>query len=401
MSRLMPPVAMAPGNSRARSVRPRVQPQRQRRIAPRAEALRPADFGFGPLFLHTRDAVIVGNIDTGRIVLWNPAAEQLFGYTAPEVIGQPITMLIPPAIARLHHEGLARYRQTGERTVIGSRPMEVPARTRSGEEIRVELSLVALESPLSSPRQYVLAMLRDASERKRAELQSLEAARAEAARQHAERVVLDQAQLLCRGLDELRRPLARLESSVARATQPGAPRARVVARRVDVLRRALRHLADATGIRSGTLELHPERLNLVPLMARVVSSVRTRTAVHKISTALPQGLTALVDAERVEQVVETLLGQAMQRNPRGCWIDVDLRRPLVGLAQIEVRDYGRAVTDEEIQRLLESDGASFGLAVSRWIVEQHGGTLTVESPGEGGLRVIVTLPTQRGRVSGA
>src|SRR5207249_4338199 len=122
---------------------------------------------------------------------------------------------------------------------------------------------------------------------------------------------------------------------------------------------------------------------------------------HKLNTALPQGLTALVDAERVEQVVETLLGQAMQRNPRGCWIDVDLRRPLVGLAQIEVRDYGRAVSGEEIQRLLETGDASFGLAISRWIVEQHGGTLSVESPAEGGLRVIVTLPTQRGRVSGA
>jgi len=139
----------------------------------------------------------------------------------------------------------------------------------------------------------------------------------------------------------------------------------------------------------------------VPLVARVVGLARTRSAVHKLNTALPQGLTVLVDAERVEQVIETLLGQAMQRNPRGCWIDVDLRRPLVGLAQIEVRDYGRAVTDAEIQQLLETNGPGFGLAVCRWIVEQHGGTLSVESPSEGGLRVTVTLPTQRGRVSGA
>src|SRR5262245_57733729 len=133
MSRLLPPVAMANGNTRARSAHPRAHTSR--RPAPQLEAQRPIDFGLGPLFVHPRDALVVGNIETGRIVLWNPAAERLFGYTAAEAVGQPIDLLIPPPIARLHHYGLANYRRTGVPTILGSdAPMEVPAMTRAGEE---------------------------------------------------------------------------------------------------------------------------------------------------------------------------------------------------------------------------------------------------------------------------
>jgi K+-sensing histidine kinase KdpD len=100
----------------------------------------------------------------------------------------------------------------------------------------------------------------------------------------------------------------------------------------------------------------------------------------------------------VEQVVQLLIDQAMRRNPRGCWIDVDLKRPLAGLAQIEVRDYGRALAAPERERLLDTMETDRDWAVCRHIVERHGGTLATEFPTEGGLRVIVTLPANGGRV---
>jgi two-component system sensor histidine kinase HydH len=286
--------------------------------------------------------------------------------------------------------------------------MEVPARTKSGAELRVELSLIALEPAPSGRRQFVLALLHDASERKRAELHSLEAARAEAARKEAARLLSVQSQLLTSSLDELARPLDKLQRSAARlaryATRPDAPRcallACVVERRAEHVRRTVRHLADASAMHDGTLDLATQRTNLVPLVNRVVGATRAEATAYRFNLALPQGLTAQVDPARIVQVVEALLEQAMQRNPRGCWIDVDLRRPLVGLARLEVRDYGRAASDADRQRLLDANGSSGGLAVSRWLVKQHGGTLTAESPAEGGLRVTVTLPTQRGRVSG-
>ena len=70
MSRHLPPVAKAPGNTRARSARPRVHPPRPLAAA-QSETPLAADFGLGPLFQHTRDALIVGNVETG-VVHQNP-----------------------------------------------------------------------------------------------------------------------------------------------------------------------------------------------------------------------------------------------------------------------------------------------------------------------------------------
>src|SRR5919197_5009563 len=108
MSRLSPPVVLATGHIRSRSAHSRGI--KVRRSAPTYEKIRPADLGLGELFVHTRDALVVGNVDSGSIALWNPAAERLFGWTAAEAIGQPIDVLIPAPIVRLHQQGLALYR---------------------------------------------------------------------------------------------------------------------------------------------------------------------------------------------------------------------------------------------------------------------------------------------------
>jgi signal transduction histidine kinase len=118
----------------------------------------------------------------------------------------------------------------------------------------------------------------------------------------------------------------------------------------------------------------------VPLIARVVAEVRAqRQTTCRLNVAMPQGLTAVVDPRRIEQVIRTLLDRAITRNPRGCWVDVELRRPLVGLARLEIRDVGKAVSPRLRQRLTDPNGCDRGLAISRHIIEQHGGTLTVTS----------------------
>src|SRR5438046_9167109 len=126
MSRPMLPVALATGHTRSRSAHSRGVSTRRR--APTFEKIRPIDLGLGELFLHTRDAVVVGNIESGSIALWNPAAERLFGWTAAEIIGQPIEILIPGPIVRLHQQGLALFRRTGHSNLIDAgAPAEVPA----------------------------------------------------------------------------------------------------------------------------------------------------------------------------------------------------------------------------------------------------------------------------------
>jgi signal transduction histidine kinase len=297
---------------------------------------------------------------------------------------------------------MALYRRMGHGAMINSGDLiEVPARTRSGDEIRVELSLAALEHPAGSAR-YVLATLRDTSDRRRADLHSLGAARAESARAEADQTLRQQQQLFQAGADDLRHELANLQRSTRRLTS-GRPersidRARVVDARTRKVSGMLEELATLAAIQARQLELEPERVNLVPLVGRAVANMRTRGTPCRLNAAMPQGLTALVDPKLIEQLVVVLLELAVRRNPHGCWIDVELRRPLVGLARLEVRDVGRSLSKSLREHLVSPAAWDRGLVMSRSIAELHGGTLDVEFPPEGGVSVVVTLPTQRGRV---
>src|SRR5262245_16892430 len=107
-----------------------------------------------------RDAII--SIDRcGVITLFNPAAEQVFGYTAEEVLGQNVTMLMPPPYCDEHDDYLRCYQRTGEARAIG-RIRSVQGRRKSGATFPVELSVS--ESRVGSEVLYT-AILRDTSER--------------------------------------------------------------------------------------------------------------------------------------------------------------------------------------------------------------------------------------------
>ena len=146
----------------------------------------PEDFGFGQLYRDIPDAVIIGNTETGCIELWNPAAETLFGIPAREAIGQPIEIIIPERLWGRHRAGLAGYREKGHGALIDSgHAVEMPALRRHGEPITIELRLVPVTSS-RIPGQFVMAMIRDATLRKEAELDRLRLAREQAARVAAE-----------------------------------------------------------------------------------------------------------------------------------------------------------------------------------------------------------------------
>src|SRR5882762_538716 len=74
--------------------------------------------GAEQLFDRARDALVVSELGTGRILRWNPSAEILFGYSAADAVGRPVQMLMPPAVARLHRERVAHFERSGEDDVL-------------------------------------------------------------------------------------------------------------------------------------------------------------------------------------------------------------------------------------------------------------------------------------------
>lgn len=122
-----------------------------------------------------QDAIVVMD-NEGRATFWNPAAERIFGYTAEEMLGRPIheTLASPDFLEQIL-AAFPRWRATGEGAAIG-RIVEVRARRKSGEEFPLELSLSSIR--LGGVMNAV-AILRDITERKRAEARLGEAKKIE------------------------------------------------------------------------------------------------------------------------------------------------------------------------------------------------------------------------------
>ncbi|MFZ6005144.1 MAG: sensor histidine kinase [Actinomycetota bacterium] len=123
----------------------------------------PAALGIGRLFWITSDAIVGADLASGSIVLWNPAAEALFGYPAEEAIGSPLARLVPDDLHASHLDGIQRYRSGGDPVLVGGPPAEVRAVTKDGELVDVALTLtdVSTDEAPEGGRRYVLALIRD------------------------------------------------------------------------------------------------------------------------------------------------------------------------------------------------------------------------------------------------
>jgi PAS domain S-box-containing protein len=110
------------------------------------------------------DAIISAD-HTGKIVSWNKAATRILGYTSEDVIGQQLEIIIPERFHNPHREGMRRVTAGGESRVIG-KTVELFARTKSGAEVPIELSL---STWTVRDERYYTGIIRDIGERKRAE----------------------------------------------------------------------------------------------------------------------------------------------------------------------------------------------------------------------------------------
>jgi adenylate cyclase len=110
------------------------------------------------------DAIVCADAE-GLVVLWNPAAQRLLGYSAEEMTGEPLTAIIPERFRQLHLDGVRRAAAGGEPRVIG-RTVELAALRADGTEFPVELSLSTWETPQG---RYFGGIIRDVTERKLAE----------------------------------------------------------------------------------------------------------------------------------------------------------------------------------------------------------------------------------------
>ncbi len=103
------------------------------------QALLESERRFQAVFHAANDAIVLAN-HHGRIISWNPAAETMFGYSAEEIFGQPLTVIMPTRYRDAHVNGMARLQMTGEARVL-RKTLSLHGVRKNGQEFPLELSL--------------------------------------------------------------------------------------------------------------------------------------------------------------------------------------------------------------------------------------------------------------------
>jgi PAS domain S-box-containing protein len=380
--------------------------------------MRPEDLGIGKLFEKVRDAIVVAEAQTQRMILWNPAAERVFGYSASEAVGLRVEALVPDQLKEEHRAGIARYAKTGHGPYIDSdEPLELPAVRKNGEHIWVELSLSPIEPEggEGGDGRFVVAIIRDVTRRKRAEEEIRRL------NETLERRVAERTAQLAESKNELRDLLGKL--LVAQEEE----RRRVAYEVHDGLTQLAisthQHLqAFATNHPPGTTagEAELDRLRLLARQTveearRVIEGLRP-TALDEfgLGVAVRQQLEELerdgwqtsyeedLGEERLPSEVETALYRVAQealtnarKHADAARAHVALRRSTPEMVRLEVADEGRGFDPSSLSQNAAGPGEQVGLSSMRERVALLGGVLELKSKPGAGTTVIAEVPLSR------
>ncbi len=352
--------------------------------------------------VQTAHDAIVSADSHGNITDFNRGAEAIFGYSAQEVIGKPLAVLMPDRFKELHQLGFKRYLETGEAHVIG-KTVELAAKRKDGSEFPVELSLSSWKARGGL---FFTGVLSDITERKRTEELLMRA------KEDAERASKFKDQFLSTMSHELRTPLnAVLGFSDLLADERYGPLNDRQQRYVAHIHTGGKHLLklisdilDLSKIEAGRMELTREDVTVALAFGEVISALYPLA--EKKSQALLQkvepNLRVRADALRFKQVLMNLAGNAIKFTPEGGRIELAARQ-VDGQVRVEVHDNGPGIPPEQQQRIFEAfvrltqtgsatEGTGLGLAITSRLVELHGSKLQIESKPGGGTCFHFSLP---------
>lgn len=345
-------------------------------------------------------------VDPGGLILdWLAGSERMFGYTAEEMVGEPVERLFTPEDLAL---GAASHEREVAR-VVGKGEDDRWLVRKDGTRIWATGVLTALRKG-----NRIIGfgkVLRDRTDLK-TQIDVLEN-RAGALGASNERKNL----FLSKLVHELRNPLSSMLGAVrlARGEAPAGPKTiqalDVLQRQIDFLARMVDDLMDAAGIEAGKLELRTRVLSLNDAIHEATESLRPLAEARKQSLEainLPAHVQVNADPDRLRQIFVNLITNAIKYTPEEgrIWIKQTIEGDE---AVVRVEDSGIGMTAEILPKVFElftqeesalpmaKGGLGVGLALVRELVALHGGVVQVRSEGRNkGSEFTVRLPLHKG-----
>jgi len=390
-------------------------------------ALQERDAMFEGLFEHAPDGILAVD-EHGIIQLVNRQLLAMFGYSADELVGQPLHILLPEEHQQ-HHDELVQHFMVHPRT----RPMgavhSLVARRRSGEVFPADIALGPVQLP---NRRLVLATVRDITDRKKAEeelrlyrnhLEDLVAARTRdlerevQERQKAEqklarsnRDLQDFASIVSHDLQEPLRKITafgkRLERKYGDVLDAdGKDYLRRMIKASERMQKMLNTLLEYSRLNTRALPFEPTDLNRT--VADVLSDLEVR--IQESNGQVQVGELPVIEAERMQmrQLFQNLIGNALKFHrsgvpPKVCIWAEEPDGPQGERVRLLVSDNGIGFNEQYLDKIFhpfqrlhgrsDYEGSGMGLAICRGIVERHGGSITARSKEGEGSTFIIELP---------
>jgi PAS domain S-box-containing protein len=356
------------------------------------EELRNSQAWFAGIVSIADDAII--SIDRNQcITLFNQGAERIFGYSANEVLGKPLDILLPLRHIQVHRQHVADFGQSAKVARRMGERREIYGRRKDGTEFPAEASISKLK--LGEEIVYTV-YLHDVSDRKQVE------------RMKDEFVSVVS--------HELRTPLTSIHGSLGMLasgllkpdSDQGKRLLQIAVDSTERLVRLINDILDIERIESGKVKMEKQMCNVAHVIAQAVNVIQPladKAGVTLSVSSLSQQL--WVDSDRIVQTLTNLLSNAIKFSPQGStvWLSAEEQagEDKVNTSSspsptilFTIRDRGRGIPADKLDSIFERfqqvdssdsrnhDGTGLGLAICKSIVQQHGGHIWVESVlGEG------------------
>jgi PAS domain S-box-containing protein len=362
------------------------------------------------------DAII--SVDAAQsIVLFNHAAERIFGYRAEEVLSQPLEVLLPQRLRHSHGAHMREFGTSAETSRVMAKRGEILGQRKDGTEFPCEATI----SKLPTPEGMVFTViLRDITDRKATE-HALQKAHDELETRVAQRTAE-----LARQTKELARSNADLEQFASVASHDLQEPLRMVASYTQLLAKRYRGRLDADADEfmqfavDGAMRMQRLINDLLAFsrvgtrgkdfaptpLAAVMEHVRRNlaAAIQESGARISVGELPVVRADetQMELLLQNLVSNAIKfRGPEAPVIEVNAERQ-EGAWQVDVSDQGIGIDPQYADRIFvifqrlhaaaEYPGTGIGLAICKKIVERHGGQIRVAPAPSRGTRFSFTLP---------
>jgi protein-histidine pros-kinase len=345
-----------------------------------------------------------------RVMVLNAAAEKIFGYTASEMLDQPLDRFIPVRFRAAHAGDIPKFEQTHvPRGTMGA-PGTIFGVRANGEEFPIEASI---SQTTASGSKLFTVILRDVTERKRAEQLQLENLWLEERSRQVETASRLKSEFLANMSHELRTPLNGIIGFAEFLVdgKPGTLNAKQKEYLEDILNsgkhllQLINDVLDLAKVEAGKTELNPEKFWLrkaIEEACAVTKPIRQKKGIRLEVNVAPELGYVTLDQQKFKQILYNLLSNAIKFNPNGGKVEIRVAMHDAHRFKLSVQDDGIGIKKEDLRRLfkefeqLESDaschheGTGLGLALTRKIVELQGGTIGVESEiGQGSLFTVV------------